>query len=171
MQKVAFYSKWLDNPNGSVKDCPKNEMEQNETGTQNPAKPSNSTAGLLGRVVKGVVSFLQNLLSPLTQKEGVCRGQVSAFFQLAAAVVVGVGLLVGSTAEAQLPDFEIYGVDTIYSQVYVGGQWHETETAVNNVYKPGSSTKGVASYRYAHPNYDCSPLSMHGLFTKESVKT
>ena len=48
---------------------------------------------------KGLVSFVQNLLSPLTQKEGVRGGQLSAFFQSAAAVVVGVvgiGLLVGS---------------------------------------------------------------------------
>ena len=45
---------------------------------------------------KGIVSFVQNLLSPLTQKEGVRGGQLSAFFQPAAAVVagvVGVGLL------------------------------------------------------------------------------
>ena len=48
---------------------------------------------------KGLVSFVQNLLSPLTRKEGGRGGQVSAFFQSAAAVVVGVvgiGLLVGS---------------------------------------------------------------------------
>ncbi len=89
MQKVAFYSKWLDNPNGSVKDCPKNEMEQNETGTQNPAKLSNSTAGLLARVVKGVVSFLQNLLSPLTRKEGVRGGQVSRLRALSQTTAVG----------------------------------------------------------------------------------
>ena len=89
MQKIAFYSKWLDNPNGSVKDCPKNEMEQNETGTQNPAKPSNSTAGLLGRMVKGVVSFLQNLLSPLTQKEGVCAEKVSRLRALSQTTAVG----------------------------------------------------------------------------------
>ena len=48
---------------------------------------------------KGIVSFVQNLLSPLTQKEGVRGGQLSAFFQPAAAVVVGIGLLVGSTAD------------------------------------------------------------------------
>ena len=157
MQKVAFYLKWLDGSNGLVKDCPKNEMEQNETGTQNPAKPSRLTAGLLGRMAKGVVSFLQNLLFPQTQKEVVRCGQVSAFFQPAAAVVVGVGLLVGSAAEAQLPTFEIYGVDTTYVHRYVGGQWHETETAVNNVYKPGGSIKGVASYRLAAPYQDCVP--------------
>lgn len=94
MQKIAFYSEWLDNPNGSVKDCPKNEMEQNETGTQNPVKPSNLAAGLLVRVVKGVVSFLQNLLSPLTHKEGVRCGQevsrLGAIFQTA-----GIGTLYG----------------------------------------------------------------------------
>ncbi len=46
---------------------------------------------------KGIVSFVQNLLSPLTQKEGVRGGQVFAFFQSAAAVVVvGIGLLLSS---------------------------------------------------------------------------
>ena len=45
---------------------------------------------------KGLVSFVQNLLSPLTRKEGGRGGQLSAFFQLAAAVVVGIGLLAGS---------------------------------------------------------------------------
>ena len=44
-----------------------------------------------------IVSFVQNLLSPLTQKEDVRGGQLSAFFQSAsvvvAAVVVGIGLL------------------------------------------------------------------------------
>ena len=45
---------------------------------------------------KGIVSFVQNLLSPLTPKEGVRGGQLSAFFQPAAAAVVGIGLLVGS---------------------------------------------------------------------------
>ena len=48
---------------------------------------------------KGIVSFVQNLLSPLTQKEGVRGGQLSAFFQPVAAVVagvVGIGLFVGS---------------------------------------------------------------------------
>ena len=53
---------------------------------------------------KGIVSFVQNLLSPLTRKEGVRGDQLSAFFQSAAAVVaavVGIGLLVGSTAAVQ----------------------------------------------------------------------
>ena len=71
MKKVAFYSKWLDDSNGLVKDSSNEFMEQNETRTQKLAKPSHSTAGLLARVVKGVVSFLQNLLSPQTCKEGV----------------------------------------------------------------------------------------------------
>ena len=50
---------------------------------------------------KGIVSFVQNLLSPLTQKEGVRGGQVSAFSQSAAAVVVGIGLLAGATGDVQ----------------------------------------------------------------------
>ena len=105
-------------------------------------------------------SEVQTLLPSLTPKEA----------STAAAIVGGIGLLVRSTAEAQLPDFEIYGIDTTWVHEYVGGQWHETDTAVNNVYYPGGSTEGVASYRYADPNYDCSPLSVDGLFTKESVK-
>ena len=51
---------------------------------------------------KGLVSFVQNLLSPLTRKEGVRGGQLSAFFQsAAAAAAVGIGLLVGSNAAVQ----------------------------------------------------------------------
>ena len=50
---------------------------------------------------KGLVSFVQNLLSPLTRKEGVRGGQLSAFFQSAAAVVVGIALLAGSTGDVQ----------------------------------------------------------------------
>ena len=87
---ALLFSNRLDNPNGSVKDCPKNEMEQNETETQNPAKPSNSTAGLLVRVVKGVVSFLPNLLSPLTRKEGVrCGQEVSRLRALSQTTAIG----------------------------------------------------------------------------------
>ncbi len=50
---------------------------------------------------KGLVSFVQNLLLPLTRKEGVRGGQVFAFFQPAAAAVVGIALLVGSTGDVQ----------------------------------------------------------------------
>ena len=50
---------------------------------------------------KGIVSFVQNLLSPLTRKEGVRGGQLSAFFQSAAAAIVGIGLLAGSTGDVQ----------------------------------------------------------------------
>ena len=45
---------------------------------------------------KGLVSFVQNLLSPPDAKGGVCCGQVFAFFQSAAAaavVLVGIGFL------------------------------------------------------------------------------
>ena len=60
---------------------------------------------------KGIVSFVQNLLSPLTQKEGVRGGQLSVFFQSAAAIVVGIGLLVGSTADVQAAcDLPVYDV-------------------------------------------------------------
>ena len=108
MQKVAFYSKWLDNPNGSVKDCPKNEMEQNETGTLLLAMPSDSAAGLLARMVKGVVSFLQNLLSPLTRKEGVRAEKVSRLRELSQTTAVGTlyGLLFAALVLAPLPRME-----------------------------------------------------------------
>ena len=108
MKKTLFFRKRLDNPNGLVKDCLKNEMEQNETATQKLAKPSNSTAGLLARVVKGVVSFLQNLLSPLTHKEGVRAEKVSrlrAFFQTAGIGTI-YGLLFAALVLAPLPRME-----------------------------------------------------------------
>ena len=105
MRKVAFYSKWLDGSNGLVKDCPKNEMEQNETETLLLAMPSNSAAGFLARVVKGVVSFLQTLLSPQTRKEGVRRGQVSRLRALSQTTAVGTlyGLLFAGLLLAPLP--------------------------------------------------------------------
>ncbi len=60
---------------------------------------------------KALVSFVQNLLSPLTRKEGVRGGQLSAFFQSAASVVVGISLLVGSTGEVQAAcDPSVYDV-------------------------------------------------------------
>ena len=106
MKKAAFSSKWLDDSNGLVKDRSKNEMEQNETGTQNLAMPSNLAAGLLARVVKGVVSFLQNLLSPQTHREGV--RPVQKAFRLrellqTAAVGTIYGLLFASLSLAPLP--------------------------------------------------------------------
>ena len=61
---ALLFLKRLDDTNGLVKNHSNEFMEQNETGTQNPAKPTRATAGLLGRMAKGVVSFLQNLLSP-----------------------------------------------------------------------------------------------------------
>lgn len=150
MKKILFFRKRLDNPNGLVKDSSNEFMEQNETATPLRAMPSNSTAGLLARVVKGVVSFLQNLLSPLTCKEGVRTGQVSAFFQLAAAVVVGVGLLVGSNAEAQSPDIEVYGIDSHSVLQYFGGRWHQTVSKLNLIARPGGAVEGKAIYRANH---------------------
>ena len=73
---------------------------------------------------KGLVSFVQNLLSPLTQKEGVRGGQLSAFFQSAASVVVGVGLLVGSTGDVQAAcDPPVFDVCFHKS----GGSWTSTD--------------------------------------------
>ena len=94
MTKGTLFPKRLDDSNELAKDCPKNKMEQNETATPLRAMPSHSTAGLLARVVKGVVSFLQNLLSPQTRKEGVRRGpkafRLDEIFQTA-----GIGTLYG----------------------------------------------------------------------------
>ena len=83
----------------------------------------------------------------------------------AAAVVVGIGLLVGSNAEAQVPDYSFYGIDTTWLYEYVGGQWYETLTTVNRVDRPSRNStalRGVASYRFAAPIQDC-PSS--GLWT------
>ena len=67
---------------------------------------------------KGLVSFVQNLLSPLTRKEGVRGGQFSAFFQSAAAVasaVVGIGLLASPfLVQADDEDDEIPKIKSIY---------------------------------------------------------
>ncbi len=52
-----------------------------------------AVAVLLARTVKGIVSFVPNLLPTQTPKEGVRGVQASAFFQPAAAVAVGIGLL------------------------------------------------------------------------------
>ena len=86
---ALLFLKRLDDPNGLVKDSSNEFMKQNETAPQNPAKPGNSTAGLLTRMAKGVVSFLQNLLFPQTQKEGVRRGQVSRLRELSQTTAVG----------------------------------------------------------------------------------
>lgn len=48
-------------------------------------------AGLLAKTVKGIVSFVRNILPPLTQKEA----------SAAVAVLVGIGLLCASTKQAQ----------------------------------------------------------------------
>ncbi len=105
MKKVAFSSKWLDDSNGLVKDCSNEFMEQNESAMQKLAMPSHSTAGLLARMAKGVVSFLQNLLSPLTRKEVVRRGQVSRLRALSQTIAVGTlyGLLFAGLLFAPLP--------------------------------------------------------------------
>ena len=79
---------------------------------------------------------------------------------LALTVLVGV-----QNAEAQLPDFDIYGIDTAHLYEYEGGQWYETLTTVNSVYVPGGSTKGVVSCRFAHPYQECiSDSRTHAFF-------
>ena len=88
MENITVLSNRLDNSNGTVEHVL--EMKAKKTPWY-----------LLFAPKAKVVSFVQNLLSPLTRKEGVRGGQVSAFFQSAAAVVVGVGLLAGSTGDVQ----------------------------------------------------------------------
>ncbi len=85
MENITVLNNRLDESNGTVEHVL--EMKAKKTPWHLRFAPK----------AKGIiVSFVQNLLSPLTQKEGVRGGQLSAFFQSAAAVVVGIGLLVGS---------------------------------------------------------------------------
>ena len=118
---AQLFSKRLDDSNGSIKDSSNKFMEQNETGTQNPAKPSNSTAGLLARVVKGVVSFLQNLLSPLTRKEGVrCGQEVFRLRTLSQTTAIGTlyGLLFAGLLLAPFPPQTVQAATCNCSTVY-----------------------------------------------------
>ena len=90
MENIPVLSNRLDESNGTVEHVL--EMKAKKTPWHLRFAPK----------AKGIiVSFVQNLLSPLTQKEGVRGGQLSAFFQSAAAAVVGIGLLVGSTGDVQ----------------------------------------------------------------------
>ena len=89
MENITVFSNRLDESNGTVEHVL--EMKAKKTPWFLRFAPK----------AKGLVSFVQNLLSPLTRKEGVRGGQLSAFFQSAAAVVVGIGLLAGSTAGVQ----------------------------------------------------------------------
>ena len=84
MENITVFSNRLDESNGTVENVL--EMKAKKTPWHLRFAPK----------AKGIVSFVQNLLSPLTRKESVRGGQLSAFFQLAAAVVVGIGLLAGS---------------------------------------------------------------------------
>ena len=86
MKNITVFSNRLDESNGIVE----NVLELKTTAKKTPWFLR------FAPKAKGLVSFVPNLL---TQKEGVRGGQLSAFFQLATAVVVGVvgiGLLVGS---------------------------------------------------------------------------
>ena len=67
MKKVEFFSKWLDDSNESIKERSNNTMESNKLEIQKPTKTNHSTAGLLACMAKGIVSFLQNLLSSLSR--------------------------------------------------------------------------------------------------------
>ena len=91
--------------------------------TQNPAKPSNSTAGLLARVVKGVVSFVANLFPQSACKEGVRPEKVSRLNELSQTAAIG----------------------TIYGLLFAGllfAPIYPTHSAVDNVF-PCLSTEAV----------------------------
>ena len=121
MKKTLFFRKRLDNPNGLVKDSSNEFMEQNETGTLLLAMPSDSAAGLLARVIKGVVSFLQNLLSLLTRKEVVHCGQ-EVFRLRALSQTTAVGTLYGLLfAGLLLMPFPIQSSVNPCSKIY---QWN-----------------------------------------------
>ena len=62
--------------------------------------------------------------------------------------------------QAQLPTYEIYGIDTTYVYEYVGGRWYETLTTKNQVFYPGCNLSGRASYRSAAPIQDCPPSGL-----------
>ena len=90
MENIPVFSNRLDESNGIVENV--HGMKAKKTPWHLRFAPK----------AKGIVSFVQNLLSPLTQKEGVRGGQLFAFFQSAAVVVVvGIALLVGSNAAVQ----------------------------------------------------------------------
>ena len=89
MENIPVFSNRLDESNGIVEHV----LEMKTTAKKTPWFLR------FAQKAKGIVSFVQNLLSPLTQKEGVRGGQLSAFFQSAAGVVagvVGIGLLLSS---------------------------------------------------------------------------
>ena len=100
MENIPVFSNRLDESNGTVEHVL--EMKAKKTPWHLRFAPK----------AKGLVSFVQNLLSPLTQKAGVRSGQVSAFFQPAAAsVIVGIGLLACSTGDVQAAcDPPVYNV-------------------------------------------------------------
>ena len=101
MENITVFSNRLDESNGTVENVP--EMKAKKT-------PWFLRFALKA---KGLASFVQNLLSPLTQKEDVRGGQLSAFFQPAAAVVagvVGIGLLVSTD--------EVHGQSDCYPPIY-----------------------------------------------------
>lgn len=79
--------------------------------------------------------------------------------------VLALIMLVGvQNAEAQLPTYDVYGIDTTYLYEYEGGQWYETLTTVNQVNFPRShprSLRGRASYRSAVPIQDCPPSGLY----------
>lgn len=88
---------------------------------------------------------------------------VAILRQIGLAVLALTMLFGVQNAEAQLPDFEVYGMDTTYLYEYVGGQWHETLTTVNKVNRPSRHSRalrGRASYRSAHPIQGCPPSGL-----------
>ena len=95
MENITVFSNRLDESTGTVENVL--EMKTKKTPWHLRFAPK----------AKGIVSFVQNLLSTLTQKEGVRGGQLSAFFQLAAAVVVGIGLFLAPMESVQAETKEV----------------------------------------------------------------
>ena len=99
MRNIPVFSNRLDESNGIVENVL--EMKAKKTPWHLRFAPK----------AKGLVSFVQNLLSPPTQKEGVRGGQLSAFFQSATAAIVGIALLVGSIGE-------VHGQSNCYPPIF-----------------------------------------------------
>ena len=80
--------------------------------------------------------------------------------QIGLAVLTLTMLFGFQNAEAQLPTYEIYGIDTTWLHEYVGGRWYETLTTKDQVFYPGGTISGRASYRSAAPIQDCPPSGL-----------
>ena len=132
MENIPVFSNRLDESNGIVENVLEMKITTKKTPWHLRFAPK----------AKGLVSFVQNLLSPLTRKEGVRGGQLSAFFQsAAAAVVVGIGLLVGSTGEVHGQGHCDPPIDGVCFHKKTGGDWSSAGRASLYFYFDGKSDK------------------------------